>query len=50
VKIAEIENPDIIVMATHGQTGLRHLVYGSVAEKVVRLTKYPVLTIHASPA
>ncbi|MBN1572819.1 MAG: universal stress protein [Deltaproteobacteria bacterium] len=47
VKIAELENPDIIVMATHGQTGWRHLVFGSVAEKVVRLTKYPVLTINA---
>lgn len=48
VKIAELENPDIIVMATHGQTGLRHLVFGSVAEKVVRLTRYPVLTIRSS--
>lgn len=46
VKIAELENPDVIVMATHGQRGWRHLVFGSVAEKVVRLTKYPVLTIN----
>jgi nucleotide-binding universal stress UspA family protein len=47
VKIAKLENPDVIVMATHGQTGWRHLVFGSVAERVVRLTKYPVLTINA---
>ncbi len=47
LKIAEIEAPDIIVMATQGQTGWRHLVFGSVAEKVVRLTSFPVLTIRA---
>jgi nucleotide-binding universal stress UspA family protein len=36
---------DLIVMATHGRTGLRHLVLGSVAERVVRLAPCPVLTI-----
>jgi len=46
VKIAEEEGADLVVIATHGHTGLRHLVFGSVAEKVVRLAPCPVLTIH----
>ena len=36
---------DSIVMATHGRTGLSHMVIGSVAEKVVRHSKVPVLTV-----
>lgn len=36
---------DLIVMATHGRTGLRHAVFGSVAEKVIRQARCPVLTI-----
>ena len=39
------EQVDLIVMATHGRTGLAHLVMGSVAERVVRLAPCPVLTI-----
>jgi nucleotide-binding universal stress UspA family protein len=38
---------DLIVVATHGHTGWRHFVFGSVAEKIVRLSACPVLTIHA---
>jgi nucleotide-binding universal stress UspA family protein len=38
---------DLIVMGTHGRTGLAHVVMGSVAEKVVRLAPCPVLTLHA---
>lgn len=45
VEIAEAENVDLIVMATRGRTGLSHLVMGSVAERVVRTTSCPVLTI-----
>ena len=41
------ENAGLIVIATHGQTGWRHLLSGSVAEKVVRLATCPVLTIRA---
>jgi universal stress protein A len=41
------ETPDLIVIATHGQTGWRRLVFGSVAEKVVRWSSCPVLTIQA---
>jgi nucleotide-binding universal stress UspA family protein len=39
---------DLIVMSTHGRTGLAHAVMGSVAEKVVRLAPCPVLTLHAA--
>lgn len=39
---------DLIVMSTHGHTGLRHALLGSVAEKVVRLAHCAVLTINAS--
>jgi nucleotide-binding universal stress UspA family protein len=40
---------DLIVMGTHGRTGLRHLFLGSVAENVVRLADCPVLTVKAKP-
>jgi nucleotide-binding universal stress UspA family protein len=40
-------NADMIVMATHGRTGLRHLVLGSCAEKVVRAAGCPVLVVRA---
>lgn len=35
----------MVVMGTHGYTGLKHVVFGSVAESVVRASKVPVLTI-----
>jgi universal stress protein A len=44
---------DLVVMATHGRTGLSHLFIGSVAERVVRESPEPVLTIRpkiVSPA
>ena len=34
-------------MGTHGRTGFRHLVVGSIAERVVRAAKIPVLTLRA---
>jgi nucleotide-binding universal stress UspA family protein len=36
---------DLIVLATHGHTGLKHLFLGSTAERVVRLAPCPVLTV-----
>jgi universal stress protein A len=45
VRLARERNADLIVMATHGRTGLGHLVLGSVAEKVVRLAPCPVLAV-----
>jgi len=47
LKIAQKDKVDLIVIGTHGQTGWRHLVFGSVAEKVVRLAACPVLSIRA---
>jgi nucleotide-binding universal stress UspA family protein len=41
---------DLIVMGTHGRTGLSHVVMGSVAERVVRRAPCPVLTMHAGEA
>jgi universal stress protein A len=45
VEVAEAAKADLIVVATHGRTGLSHLVMGSVAERVVRTAPCPVLTI-----
>ena len=45
VRIAAKEGVDAIIIATHGLTGWRHLIFGSVAEKVVRLAPCKVLTI-----
>jgi len=47
IRISGEEKVDLIVIATHGQTGWRHMVFGSVAEKVVRLAPCPVLTVRA---
>ena len=47
VRIATAENADLIVLATHGWTGWRHLVFGSVAEKVLREALCPVLSVRA---
>ena len=41
---------DLIVLATHGRTGLKHLLMGSVAENVVRSSTCPVMTIRGTPA
>lgn len=44
-RIADEERVDLVVMGTHGRTGLQHLLVGSVAERVVRSSKVPVLTV-----
>jgi nucleotide-binding universal stress UspA family protein len=43
---ADYESADAIVIATHGHTGWRRFFFGSVAERVVRNSLCPVLTIH----
>jgi nucleotide-binding universal stress UspA family protein len=43
--VAQEEGVDLIVMGTHGRTGLRHVLLGSVAEAVVRAAPCPVFTI-----
>jgi len=45
-RYAKNHDIDMIVMATHGHTGLTHLLMGSVAEKVMRSSPCPVLTLH----
>lgn len=45
VKYAEEHSIDLIVVGTHGLTGISHLLIGSVAEKLVRAATCPVLTV-----
>ena len=45
--LAEELDVDLIVLATHGRTGLRHLLIGSVAERVVRHARRPVLVVRS---
>ena len=45
VRTAEEEHADMIVMGTHGRSGLNRMVLGSVAERVIRLARCPVLTV-----
>jgi nucleotide-binding universal stress UspA family protein len=43
IAMAQDHNVDLIVMGSHGRTGLQHMLLGSVAERVVRLAPCPVL-------
>jgi nucleotide-binding universal stress UspA family protein len=45
IRAGEALRCDLIVLGTHGKTGLEHLVIGSVAEKVVRKSPIPVVTV-----
>lgn len=45
--VAKDRGIDLIVMGTHGRRGVRHVLLGSVAEKVVRRSPAPVLTVGA---
>ncbi len=45
LSIAQEENVDMIVMGTHGRAGIDRILFGSVAEKVVKSAKAPVLTV-----
>lgn len=47
VAYAATVNADLVVMATHGRTGIRHLVLGSCAERVVRSAGCPVMVVRA---
>lgn len=50
LRVAKSKRVNLIVMATHGRKGLRRLVLGSVAEKVVREAPCPVLTLKPKAA
>lgn len=47
LECAKKESADMIIMGTHGHTGITHALLGSSAEKVVRLAECPVLTVRA---
>jgi nucleotide-binding universal stress UspA family protein len=48
VTVAEELNVDLILMPTYGHTGIARMILGSVAERAVRETKRPVVTIRPS--
>jgi len=45
LKLAKEEHVDLIVMGTHGKTGIEHVFFGSVAEKVLKRSPIPVFVI-----
>ncbi len=45
INVAKEKGVDVIVMGTHGRTGIAHMIVGSVAENVVRRSLCPVLTV-----
>lgn len=46
IRFARDNTIDMIILGTHGHSGLMHLLMGSVAENVVRKASCPVLTVH----
>jgi nucleotide-binding universal stress UspA family protein len=47
IKFAETNSVSLIVMSTHGRTGVKHFLLGSVAERVVRRSPCPVMIVPA---
>ncbi len=45
VNLAKKENADLIIMGTHGRQGIDRMLFGSVAEKIIKSSPVPVLTI-----
>jgi nucleotide-binding universal stress UspA family protein len=45
IEIAREQKTDLIILATHGYTGLKHVLLGSVAEKIIRHAPCPVLSV-----
>lgn len=48
VQFSNENNVEMIVMSTHGRTGIQHVLLGSVAERVVRTAHCPVLTVKST--
>lgn len=49
LELANAEHVDVIVLGTHGRSGLSHLLVGSIAESVMRKATCPVVTIRRPP-
>ncbi len=49
VSFAQARGVDLLVLGTHGRTGLEHALMGSIAERVVRKARCPVLTVRPRP-
>jgi len=47
IKYAKKQKVDLIVMSTHGRTGIKHLFLGSVAERIIRQSPCPVMVVPA---
>jgi len=47
VRSAKERHADLVIIGTHGRTGLPHLLMGSIAERVVRTSEVPVLSVRA---
>jgi nucleotide-binding universal stress UspA family protein len=47
IKFAKTHNVDLIVISTHGRTGVKHFLLGSIAERVVRKSLCPVMVVPA---
>ena len=45
IQFSNMHDTDLIVLPTHGLTGIKHLLLGSVAEKVTRMAMCPVFTV-----
>jgi nucleotide-binding universal stress UspA family protein len=50
VEAARVQKADLIVMSTHGRSGLGRLIFGSVAESVLRGTTVPILLVRPTGA
>lgn len=49
IDVIEQTKPDLVVIGTHGRRGISRALLGSVAEKIVRMSPSPVLTVRAKP-
>ncbi len=47
IQVAKEEKADLIIIATHGHSGIEHVLFGSTAEKVVRKAPCPVLSLRS---
>ncbi len=50
IKFAQVNSVNLIVMSTHGRTGAKHFLLGSVAERVIRRSPCPVMVVPARTA